>query len=377
MATRARRRHGYRQRLIACGAIALTAAAAAVLSPLVCFGSIARWGAAGGTIYPRVLHRAGRTTRACHSPRDGADLVSGAALSKETFIQRAALRQPIPERATLQQKGGDGSVLWEARLRWNQGDEGMVRADLLETASEGAVELDVTCGAIWRVRSSSIEGLCSGDQLYMYDASPPSEAPESAERGDGGTRTMRLRGPTADGGSASWNFKLSGGFAPAECPREFDGVDFAFTVWTCRGASGICSIHEEGEDDKALVCEFGPKIIRESLQRMVPGETRRFWIPDSIEDRRFGRPIPDAFLPPGMLVVDIRLRSIEREAVFSYERSAESIAFGEARDMRPQILLPRTLGVGVQILAVWWYVSHAQRFEGAEVIQGLNGMLPP
>ena len=69
----------------------------------------------------------------------------------------------------------------------------------------------------------------------------------------------------------------------------------------------------EGEDAKALVCEFGA--LRRGLSSMVPGESRRFWIPDEVKDRRFGRPLPETGLPLGDLVVDLTLLGIQRRLV--------------------------------------------------------------
>lgn len=40
---------------------------------------------------------------------------------------------------------------------------------------------------------------------------------------------------------------------------------------------------KEGEDDGALVCEFGP--LKRGLTTMIPGESRRFWISSDIKAR--------------------------------------------------------------------------------------------
>ena len=39
---------------------------------------------------------------------------------------------------------------------------------------------------------------------------------------------------------------------------------------------------QEGEDDRALVCEFGA--LKRGLATMIPGESRRFWISSDVKD---------------------------------------------------------------------------------------------
>jgi len=154
--------------------------------------------------------------------------------------------------------------------------------------------------------------------------------------------------------------------SPEGYPRDLDGVNVSFTTWTCGGAAGSCSVLEDGEDPGALVCEFGPPVIREGLTSMLPGETRRFWISADVADRRFGRPLPERILPMGSLVVDMTLRSIEREAVFSYVMTPESRKLIEERESRPETILLRGVAVGVQFLP--WAYFYNQQTEGADSV---------
>ncbi|CAK0792275.1 unnamed protein product, partial [Prorocentrum cordatum] len=52
-----------------------------------------------------------------------------------------------------------------------------------------------------------------------------------------------------------------GGVSLEGYPRDYDGVNVSFTVWSCAGATGSCSVLEDAEDPGALVCEFGPQVI--------------------------------------------------------------------------------------------------------------------
>ncbi|CAK0792276.1 unnamed protein product [Prorocentrum cordatum] len=108
---------------------------------------------------------------------------------------------------------------------------------------------------------------------------------------------------------------------------------------------------------------------------MLPGETRRFWISADTADRRFGRPLPERVLPMGPLVVDMTLRSIEREAVFSYIMTPESRKLIEERENRPETILLRGVGVGVQFLP--WAYYYLQSAEQADSFVGPGaGSLP-
>jgi hypothetical protein len=186
--------------------------------------------------------------------------------------------------------------------------------------------------------------------------------------GADGMKNLRLQSSEADPGNIAYNGV--GGVQLEGYPREVDGINCTFTVWSCTDASGSCNVVEDGEDSDALVCEFGPNGIKEGLKSMLPGETRRVWIPAEINDRRFGRPPPDRYLPAGSLVVDMTLRSITREAVFTYNMSQEAAEFSTEREMQPGRLLLRAIGVGVQFLPLAWYIQQRQQ-QAADTFDGL------
>jgi len=217
----------------------------------------------------------------------------------------------------------------------------------------------------WRVSRSSLPSLPQGSLVALHDTTPRGEAPAGA-RGAEGLRSLRLRSSDADPGAIAYNGV--GGVSLEGYPRDYDGVNVSFTVWSCAGATGSCSVLEDAEDPGALVCEFGPQVIREGLTSMLPGETRRFWISADTADRRFGRPLPERVLPMGPLVVDMTLRSIEREAVFSYIMTPESRKLIEERENRPETILLRGVGVGVQFLP--WAYYYLQSAEQADSFVG-------
>lgn len=166
-------------------------------------------------------------------------------------------------------------------------------------------------------------------------------------------KSLRLQSSDMAPGSLAYNGV--GGVTLEGYPRDYDGVDVSFTIWSCGGASGSCSVQEDASDPDALVCEFGPRVIRDGLKRMLPGETWRFWVAADVADRRFGRPLPERLLPTGSLVVDITLRSINPEAVFSYKMTAESRALNQEWERRPETILLRGMGVAVQFLPWAWF----------------------
>jgi hypothetical protein len=46
------------------------------------------------------------------------------------------------------------------------------------------------------------------------------------------------------------------------------------------------SLTKEGEDEGALVCEFGA--MKRGLSTMIPGESRRFWISSEVKEPKIG-----------------------------------------------------------------------------------------
>jgi hypothetical protein len=267
------------------------------------------------------------------------EAAGGSPLSGAGLRERKGLRLPLPERVALQSEGVSASEVLEASFQ--KLGEGGVSLRALGAAAGGLVELqevESSCGdeqavgqgpgPTWQVSRSSLPSLPEGTLVTLYDTTPRSDAPTGAQ-GAEGMKSLRLQSSDADPGAVAYNGV--GGVSLEGYPREYDGVNVSFTIWTCGGATGSCSVLEDAEDPGALVCEFGPPVIREGLTSMLPGETRRFWISADVADRRFGRPLPERILPMGSLVVDMTLRSIDREAVFSYVMTPESRNFCRGR----------------------------------------------
>lgn len=297
------------------------------------------------------------------------EAVGGSPLSGAGLRERKGLRLPLPERVALQSEGAPASEVLEASFR--SLGEGGVSVRALGAAAGGLVELlevENSCGdekavgqgpgPTWQVSRSSLPSLSEGALVTLYDTTPRSDAPSGAQ-GAEGMKSLRLQSSDADPGAVAYNGV--GGVSLEGYPREYDGVNVSFTIWSCGGATGSCSVLEDADDPGALVCEFGPPVIREGLTSMLPGETRRFWIPADVADRRFGRPLPERILPMGSLVVDMTLRSIDREAVFSFVMTPESRKLIEEKERRPETILLRGVGVGVQFLPwAYFYYQHAE-----------------
>jgi len=299
------------------------------------------------------------------------NVASDPALSSIGLQNRMGLRLPLPRRVALQFEGPASSLqILEASLCNAQGKCMMI--EVLGVSSDGLVELQETDAkgddTTWRVCNSSLSSLPEGTCVRLYDTTPYVEAPPTATGADG-MKNLRLQASEADPGNFAYNGV--GGVQLEGYPREIDGINCTFTVWACTDSSGCCRVVEDGEDSEALVCEFGPKGIKEGLKSMLPGETRRFWIPAEITDRRFGRPPPDRYLPVGSLVVDMTLHSITREAVFTYNMSDEAAKFSTERELQPGRLLLRAIGVGVQFLPLAWYLQQQQQQQQAGDTLGL------
>jgi len=294
------------------------------------------------------------------------DVASGPPLSIAGLQKRLGLRLPLPERVALQLDGSIDAEILEANLCSAEGNTIVV--DVLgalsdrAALSDGRIELqEAEAEGRWRVHISTLKTLSEGTLVSIYDITPSMEPPRAATGSDA-MKNLRLQSSNSDPGSIAYNGM--GGMSLEGCPRELDGVNFTFTVWSCNGAGGSCSLAEVGEDSTALVCEFGPTGIREGLKSMLPGESRRFWVPAEVRDRRFGRPPPDRFLPTGSLVVDMTLRSFERDAVFGYEMSEEATKLAKEVEERPQNILVRAIGVGVQFLPLAWFLFQQQQKDG-------------
>ncbi|CAJ1411195.1 unnamed protein product [Effrenium voratum] len=265
------------------------------------------------------------------------------ALTKTDLRRRVALRKPLPERLALTFPTIEEGQPQDARLM-NFNIAGQT-VDVSLYGCDGTVKMLEKHSSLWRVLFSDCDLVVPGTLIQMYDTTPNIQAPDSAEvTGEVKTSVLQSSEEVGDGDLA-WNGM--DGFSPANCPREFDGVHVTYRVWSCQGASGACNLLQEAEDPDALVCEFGS--LKKGIMQMVPGETRRFWIPQDAQDRRFGRPPPDRSLPMGDLVVDLTLLDIKSEAVFTYKLSDESIKLGEIREKSPAVVAQRALGVGIQL----------------------------
>lgn len=312
---------------------------------------------------------------------DSPTMTAETPLSMADLQQSASLRKALPDRVAVQLHAAAGAArgegVWEARLR--------IEADrvILESVDPSAVQSPIevaeepSAPRIWRVVATSGGPILTDTLVSFYDCSPAIDVPESLRSVPDSSKYMTLLTSNLEPGPSTWE---SGGFGPAACPRAADGVNIIFVVWGCRDGSRRCSILEEGEDPRALVCEY-PPVIQNGLKLMTPGETRRFWIPALLKDRRFGRPVPDRFLPPGDLVVDIHLRSVEKEAVFNHNHSPEALKLIEEREWSPRTLLIRGSMVCLQF-APWVYFYNQYHDPGAvatlsndRVIEGLNGAL--
>mmetsp|Transcript_100181 Transcript_100181/g.198686 ORF Transcript_100181/g.198686 Transcript_100181/m.198686 type:complete len:392 (+) Transcript_100181:74-1249(+) len=289
-----------------------------------------------------------------------ANVASGPPLSSSGLQSRIGLRMPLPKRVALQLEGSASSPqILEASLCNVKGKCLMI--EILGVSADALVELqeiDAKGDNItWCVCSSTLMTLPEGACVSLRDITPCSEAPSTATGADG-MKNLKMQSSEADPGSVVYNGV--GGLQLEGYPRDVDGISCTFTVWCCTGASGSCTVVEDGEDSDALVCEFGPDCIKEGLKGMLPGETRRFWIPAEIEDRRFGRPPPDRYLPGGCVVVDVTLHSITREAVFTYNMSKEAFEFSMEKERLPGRILLRAIGVCVQFLPFAWYIQQQQ-----------------
>mmetsp|Transcript_14462 Transcript_14462/g.27994 ORF Transcript_14462/g.27994 Transcript_14462/m.27994 type:complete len:391 (+) Transcript_14462:46-1218(+) len=308
-----------------------------------------------------VRHRRGWRMKVCGiGLAELADVAPGPPLSSSGLQNRLGLRLPLPQRVALQFEGSANSPqILEASLRNAKGN--CVMIEILGVSADALVELqeiDAKGDNItWCVCSSTLMTLPEGACVSLRDITPCSEAPSTATGADG-MKNLKMQSSEADPGSVVYNGV--GGLQLEGYPRDVDGISCTFTVWCCTGASGSCTVVEDGEDSDALVCEFGPDCIKEGLKGMLPGETRRFWIPAEIEDRRFGRPPPDRYLPGGCVVVDVTLHSITREAVFTYNMSKEAFEFSMEKERLPGRILLRAIGVCVQFLPFAWYIQQQQ-----------------
>jgi len=301
------------------------------------------------------------------------DVASGEPLSSSVLQHKVGLRLPLPNRVALQFKGSDSSPqLLEANLRSAEGKRMMI--EVLGVASNSLVELQEADAegdeTAWHVCSSKLSSLSEGTRVTLHDTTPSVEAPSTAAGADG-MKHLCLQSSDAEPGNLAYN--CVGGLQREGHPRDVDGINCSFTVWSCTEAMGSCKVVEDGVDAKALICEFGPRGIKEGLKSMLPGETRRFWIPAEVKDRRFGRPEPDRYLPGGSLVVDLTLHSIDRESVFTYKMSTEAKELIQQRERHPLKILIRGIGVGIQFLPFLWYIQqHPQQAVG-DTLQGLAG----
>ena len=89
----------------------------------------------------------------------------------------------------------------------------------------------------------------------------------------------------------------------SEHPKPSDLVTVHYTGWTTDGKQ-FDSSHGRGRPATFALHRMIPGWI-EGLQLMVPGEMRRFWIPENLAYK--GRP----GRPAGMLVFDVELISIQ------------------------------------------------------------------
>eukprot|EP00441_Pelagodinium_beii_P028148 CAMPEP_0197709548 /NCGR_PEP_ID=MMETSP1338-20131121/128512_1 /TAXON_ID=43686 ORGANISM="Pelagodinium beii, Strain RCC1491" /NCGR_SAMPLE_ID=MMETSP1338 /ASSEMBLY_ACC=CAM_ASM_000754 /LENGTH=310 /DNA_ID=CAMNT_0043293483 /DNA_START=149 /DNA_END=1081 /DNA_ORIENTATION=+ len=282
-------------------------------------------------------------------------------LSLSDLQQKKALRMSMPERVLL--TWGHEERAWEAELSSVAFEEKEVCLQLLSRPmSKEVLRLAEAPQAKWRIQSPSAGDFQHGMLVDIFDTTPSS--PPTGLELDEESQSTLLRASDRGGGSLTYNGM--GGLAPAECPREMDSIDIAFTIWSCKGATS-CKVQDEGEDDFALVCEFGPEGLKKGIKSMVPGERRRFWISADEADRRFGRPAPDRFLPAGEVVVDIELRSIQREGVFEFTSSPESLELARRRDESLPVLTKRAFGVGIQILPLLWFLKQSGQDEGKEI----------
>ncbi|CAJ1393434.1 unnamed protein product [Effrenium voratum] len=280
------------------------------------------------------------------------------ALSKSELHERLALRKPLPERLALV-PSHQGAPQDARLLNFNAAGQ-TVEVSLFDC---GTVQMLEKHSSLWRVLLSDCDAVLPGTLVQIYDTTPRVEAPESADVA-GGVKTTVLQESESARAAVTWNGM--NGFSPSNCPREADGVHVAWRLWNC--AQGACSLLHEEEDDKALVCEFGS--LKKGILTMVVGETRRFWIPWDAPDRRFGRPVPERALPAGDLVVDLTVLGIEREAVFDYKLSEETLKLVNARERSLPVLASRAVGVGIQVFA--WamvYLHYLPPQEGSQVCQ--------
>ncbi|CAK9110329.1 unnamed protein product [Durusdinium trenchii] len=91
-----------------------------------------------------------------------------------------------------------------------------------------------------------------------------------------------------------------------ERPQLETNVTALYNGWASNGDLVLSTSF--GAQDTFLVREVPIEGLKEALQLMVEGETRRFWIPGKLG---FGATADESRgLPPGLLVFDVRLMSI-------------------------------------------------------------------
>lgn len=295
-----------------------------------------------------------------------------AALSQSTLRECFTLRKPLPEAVLLHFPGQDVEF---QRARLESYSSARSSINLTFPGDAGTLSLREESPSVWRVEdwTSDVPFPIPASTAHIYDATPVFQPSEGSHTTAESAPNVALHSisPSSSAGVA-WNGM---GFSPSELPRDFDGVHVKFAVWRCDG--GSCRMQQEGEDDRALVCEFGP--MKEGVLRMLPGETRRFWVDKTTEDRRFGRPVPERFLPNGDLVVDLTLLGIDREAVFEYKLSDAALEMRQLREQNPIIVAQRAVGVGVQLCAWALMYSYYQDPAGDPLqhVMGLSQAVHP
>ena len=145
------------------------------------------------------------------------------------------------------------------------------------------------------LRCAAVLALASSPLLAQESAPPPPVPGPSAEE---------LRQPPADATrhpSGLVSKVLREGFGQ-EAPDDNDIVLVQFTGWTSAGQV-IQSTRESGQPMRLHLVEVFPG-WREGMTRMVAGEIRRLWIPESLGSRRKDQ--------RGDAVFDVELVGIER-----------------------------------------------------------------
>lgn len=275
-----------------------------------------------------------------HTARAHAENTFEPLLSPRALRHRAALRRPWPECIAI-----DGSTL-EAAI------------EFAPDASQAVVLFpDNRSLDLFEAPNGEWYTGAGGEPVVLH-AAPPAEAPAAQVRSElAGATSMRLVDAlstqmihNATEAAAPDMSHIFGGLlgGQSEAAHQSDALDIVYTVW--RVVDDIAVQVASGEAN-VYVLEL-PPVLREAVSKMSAGEGRRFWVPrgSALRDVR-GRPTRPwpVRLPTEPLVIDFRISSIDRDAVFfspmdEHAASHEDTPSPKAEDV------PALVRMGPQ----WW-----------------------